>query len=110
MVAGLALALRSALGTNVAFLFKQRGALLAPPLRACQPLRSAVGLLRGDRAAGPRQGVPPPNAVAGLALALASGHTRHVKSSEESLHAVAADASRRLHLHRLSGAATKQRP
>src|SRR6476620_11417582 len=46
MVAGLALALGSALGTNIAFLFKQRGALLAPPVRARQPLRSAVGLFR----------------------------------------------------------------
>ena len=32
MIVGLALALGSALVTNVAFLFKQRGALLAPPL------------------------------------------------------------------------------
>src|SRR6476646_11942740 len=46
MLAGLALALGSALGTNVAFLFKQRGALLAPPVRARHPLRSAVGLFR----------------------------------------------------------------
>ena len=46
MVAGLALALGSALGTNVAFLFKQRGALLAPPVRARHPLRSAVELFR----------------------------------------------------------------
>src|ERR1700747_1969300 len=46
MVAGLALALGSALGTNVAFLFKQRGALLAPPVRARHPLRSATGLFR----------------------------------------------------------------
>ena len=46
MVAGLALALGSALVTNIAFLFKQRGALLAPPVRARQPLRSAVGLFR----------------------------------------------------------------
>jgi drug/metabolite transporter (DMT)-like permease len=46
MVAGLALALCSALSTNVAFLFKQRGALLAPPVRARHPLRSAVGLFR----------------------------------------------------------------
>src|ERR1700726_924742 len=46
MAAGLALALGSALGTNVAFLFKQRGALLAPPVRARHPLRSAVGLFR----------------------------------------------------------------
>jgi drug/metabolite transporter (DMT)-like permease len=46
MVAGLALALGSALVTNVAFLFKQRGAVLAPPVRARHPLRSAVGLFR----------------------------------------------------------------
>src|SRR5947209_5006558 len=46
MVAGLALALGSALGTNVAFLFKQRGAVLAPPVRARHPLRSAVSLFR----------------------------------------------------------------
>jgi drug/metabolite transporter (DMT)-like permease len=46
MAAGLALALGSALGTNVAFLFKQRGAVLAPPVRARHPLRSAVGLFR----------------------------------------------------------------
>jgi drug/metabolite transporter (DMT)-like permease len=44
--AGLALALASALGTNVAFLFKQRGALLAPPVRVRHPLRSAAGLFR----------------------------------------------------------------
>src|SRR5947209_7257038 len=43
MAAGLALALGSALGTNVAFLFKQRGAKLAPPVRARYPLLSAVG-------------------------------------------------------------------
>jgi hypothetical protein len=46
MIPGLALACGSALGTNVAFLFKQRGALLAPPVRARHPLRSAVGLFR----------------------------------------------------------------
>src|SRR5436309_3227459 len=46
MVAGLALALGSALGTSIAFLLKQRGALLAPPVRARHPLRSAVGLFR----------------------------------------------------------------
>jgi drug/metabolite transporter (DMT)-like permease len=46
MIAGLALALGSALVTNVAFLFKQRGALLAPPVRARHPVRSAVGLFR----------------------------------------------------------------
>jgi drug/metabolite transporter (DMT)-like permease len=41
---GLALALASALATNVAFLFKQRGAILAPPVRVRHPLRSAAGL------------------------------------------------------------------
>src|ERR1700737_2496914 len=46
MVAGLVLALGSALVTNVAFLLKQRGALLAPPVRARHPLRSAAGLFR----------------------------------------------------------------
>jgi hypothetical protein len=46
MVAGLALALCSALGTNVAFMFKQRGAVLAPPVRARHPLWSVVGLFR----------------------------------------------------------------
>ena len=46
MAAGLALALGAALGTNVAFLFKQRGAVVAPPVRAAHPLRSAAGLFR----------------------------------------------------------------
>src|SRR5512135_2409648 len=46
MTAGLGLALGSALGTNVAFLFKQRGAVLAPPVRGRHPLQSAVGLFR----------------------------------------------------------------
>jgi hypothetical protein len=46
MTAGLALALASALGTNVAFLFKQRGAVLAPPVQGRHPLRSAAGLFR----------------------------------------------------------------
>jgi hypothetical protein len=41
---GLALALACALATNVAFLFKQRGAVLAPPVRARHLLLSAVGL------------------------------------------------------------------
>ena len=43
---GLGLGLGSALGTNVAFLFKQRGAVLAPPVLARHPLRSAAGLFR----------------------------------------------------------------
>jgi drug/metabolite transporter (DMT)-like permease len=42
----LGLALGSALGTSVAFLFKQRGALLAPAVQARHPVRSAVGLFR----------------------------------------------------------------
>src|ERR1700726_469885 len=46
MLAGLTLAVGSALVTNLAFLFKQRGALLAPPVRARHPLRSAVDLFR----------------------------------------------------------------
>jgi drug/metabolite transporter (DMT)-like permease len=46
MVAGLALAVGSALGTSLAFLFKQRGAVEAPPVRARHPLRSAAGLFR----------------------------------------------------------------
>jgi len=46
MIAGLGLALGSALGTNVAFLFKQRGAVLAPPVLARHPLRGAAGLFR----------------------------------------------------------------
>ena len=46
MIVGLALALASALATNVAFLFKQRGAVLAPPVRVGHPLRSAAGLFR----------------------------------------------------------------
>jgi drug/metabolite transporter (DMT)-like permease len=46
VIAGLALALGSALGTNIAFLFKYRGAVAAPPVRAAHPLRSAVGLFR----------------------------------------------------------------
>ena len=44
MIFGLLLALASAVATNLAFLFKQRGAVLAPPIRARHPLRSAVGL------------------------------------------------------------------
>jgi hypothetical protein len=46
MIAGLALALGSALGTNVAFLFKQHGAASAPAVRGRHPLRSAMGLFR----------------------------------------------------------------
>jgi hypothetical protein len=46
MILGLALALGSALSTNIGFLFKQRGAVLAPPVRARHPLSSAAGLFR----------------------------------------------------------------
>jgi drug/metabolite transporter (DMT)-like permease len=46
MTLGLILALASALATNVAFLFKHRGAVFAPPIRVRHPLRSAVGLFR----------------------------------------------------------------
>jgi drug/metabolite transporter (DMT)-like permease len=44
MTLGLILALGSALATNVAFLLKQRGAVLAPPVRVRHPVRSAVAL------------------------------------------------------------------
>jgi drug/metabolite transporter (DMT)-like permease len=43
---GLILALASALATNIAFLFKHRGAVLAPPIQIRHPLRSAAGLFR----------------------------------------------------------------
>jgi drug/metabolite transporter (DMT)-like permease len=46
MLPGLILALASALATNIAFLFKHRGAVLAPPIRVRHPLRSAAGLFR----------------------------------------------------------------
>ena len=46
MILGLILAFASALATNLAFLFKQRGAVLAPPILARHPLRSAAGLFR----------------------------------------------------------------
>ena len=46
MILGLLLAVASALATNVAFLFKHRGAVLAPPIRVRHPLRSAVDLFR----------------------------------------------------------------
>jgi drug/metabolite transporter (DMT)-like permease len=46
VIIGLTLALASAMATNVAFLFKHRGAVVAPPIRAWHPLRSAVGLFR----------------------------------------------------------------
>ena len=46
MIIGLILAFASAAGTNLAFLFKQRGAVLAPPIDVRHLLRSAVGLFR----------------------------------------------------------------
>jgi drug/metabolite transporter (DMT)-like permease len=46
VIPGLILALASAVATNLAFLFKHRGAVLAPPVRVRHPLRSAAGLLR----------------------------------------------------------------
>jgi drug/metabolite transporter (DMT)-like permease len=46
VIVGLALALACAVATNVAFLFKHRGAVLAPPVRVRHPLRSAVDLFR----------------------------------------------------------------
>lgn len=46
MIFGLTLALVSALGTNLSFLFKQRGAVLAPAIEVRRPLESAVALFR----------------------------------------------------------------
>lgn len=46
MILGLILAVASAVATNLAFLFKHRGAVLAPPVEARHPLRSAAGLFR----------------------------------------------------------------
>ena len=46
MILGLILALASAVATNLAFLFKHRGAVLAPPIEVRHPLRSAAGLFR----------------------------------------------------------------
>jgi drug/metabolite transporter (DMT)-like permease len=46
MILGLILALGSALGTNLGFLFKHRGAVVAPPIRVRHPLRSAADLFR----------------------------------------------------------------
>jgi drug/metabolite transporter (DMT)-like permease len=44
MILGLVLALASALGANLGSLLKQRGAALAPPIRARHPLRTAGDL------------------------------------------------------------------
>jgi drug/metabolite transporter (DMT)-like permease len=46
VIVGLALAVACAVATNAAFLFKHRGAVVAPPVRFRQPLRSATGLFR----------------------------------------------------------------
>jgi drug/metabolite transporter (DMT)-like permease len=46
VIFGLILAFASAAATNLAFLFKQRGAVLAPPIVVRHPLRSAAGLFR----------------------------------------------------------------
>ena len=46
MILGLALAVACAIATSIAFLFKHRGAVLAPPVRVRHPLRSAVDLFR----------------------------------------------------------------
>ncbi len=46
MILGLILALGSALGTNLGFLLKQRGAVLAPSIRLRHPARSAAALFR----------------------------------------------------------------
>jgi drug/metabolite transporter (DMT)-like permease len=46
MIVGLALALACALATSVAFLFKHRGAVSAPPVSVRHPLRSAAELFR----------------------------------------------------------------
>ena len=46
MILGLILAVASAVATNLAFLFKHRGAVLAPPIEVRHPVRSAAGLFR----------------------------------------------------------------
>ncbi len=46
VIPGLTLAVASAIATSVAFLLKQRGAVLAPPVRGRHPLRSAADLFR----------------------------------------------------------------
>ena len=44
MILGLTLALASAVATSLGFLFKHRGAVLAPPIVVRRPLHSAMGL------------------------------------------------------------------
>lgn len=48
MIAGVILAVASALAGNLGFLFKQRGAVRAPAIEARHPLRSAAGLFRSS--------------------------------------------------------------
>ena len=46
VIAGLALALACAAATSISFLFRHRGAVLAPPVEVRHPLRSAANLFR----------------------------------------------------------------
>ena len=46
MIFGVILAIASALATNLAYLFKQRGAVLAPAIKVRHPLHSAADLFR----------------------------------------------------------------
>jgi drug/metabolite transporter (DMT)-like permease len=46
VIVGLALAVACAVATSVGFLFKHRGAILAPPVEVRHPLRSAADLFR----------------------------------------------------------------
>jgi drug/metabolite transporter (DMT)-like permease len=46
MIAGLALAVACAIATSVAFLFRHRGAVLAPPVEVRHPMQSAIDLFR----------------------------------------------------------------
>jgi drug/metabolite transporter (DMT)-like permease len=46
VISGVILAIASALATNLAYLFKQRGAVLAPAIKVRHPLRSAADLFR----------------------------------------------------------------
>ena len=46
MILGLILALGSAVGTNLGFLLKHRGAVLAPSIEPRHPVRSAADLFR----------------------------------------------------------------
>jgi drug/metabolite transporter (DMT)-like permease len=46
LIVGLAFAVATAVATNLAFLWKHRGAVAAPPVSARRPIRSAAGLFR----------------------------------------------------------------